>query len=545
MTDEERKLNESHPPLVTGVWRTVWAVVFVVMSIQAILVAAIINSRREINVTKPILRMSGSAEQTEFDFVKIDSYLSEAIVIENTTLYCFKDSQPFKNPQAYFDALRADFKFLAKLMKFEKAEFPQKIYIFDRELDEYIIKNGYGDGWISNSSVYVPAQRSAAKQLLFYILDKKNVDYDSELIDGVADFITSFLDFYADHPYESQFEKTRSTWQKNTPITLPLARVILNDERLGADFVSIPVRQSLIFTAATPQAGVLRTGFYRYLLDKYGWDGFSKLLIAGGKGDVPFEVAYGKPAADLLKDYQEALDLLSKDSFTYSIAKLEAMDQGLLKHAIPDQIIADAESVFKSEVKRFKLPQRDLAQRNDALGRIILRKYFLSSDIESPQVKKLASDVQGILLSSNANVDALSEIEHRWLVASIFERVGDHEAADRLYEVGLSDTSLRNFFLPRFVKILLARRNFQRASDVLESYLQNYPNDLDMLYTRMACLSRIGNNTEAGNLAPIVLKHPLIELGLRPEYKLLAEYVLDGTVYEVNDSTQSQTETDS
>ena len=525
--DKEMEGSSRDRPHSSSVWRTVWAVVFVFLSVEAMLLAAFLSSRRQITVTKPILRIDSTEINLEFDQSKVEEFLSENWSFESTTLHFRAGSEASRNPKAYLDAVRADYEFLVKRIRVKDVPLPSDIYFFGAELDSYIERAGRSAGWVDDSKLFLPSRCNAAKPLLEYILDSNFIDYDPRLVGAFAGFIGGFLDFYTDHPYENEHERNFSLWQRETTVALPIARQVLDDERLGPDFVSIPVRHELLFDD-TPRMNALRAGFLHYLLDQYGWEGYSKLFMSGDKTGESYKIAYGKNLPDLLKVYQEALDLLPKDAFLSTVARIEAFDAGALSYAVESQVVADAESVLKEEVKRFRLPANDQALRNAALGELYYRKYMSERDPESPPAKKLAADAEGLLLSPKSNFSKLDELAHKWLVAGMYEKRGEHEAADKLYDAALSNPDLRDYYSRKLIPILITRRNFQRAADVLASYCETHPTDLDMLYLKMACQKRIGNAESAAETASLVLKHPLIELGFHKDYRVVAEYISGG-----------------
>jgi len=526
MAGEKQSLSSRQPDRPPSTWRVVWAIVFVVLTVEAILIAALISSRREIRVTSPIVRVSAGDDTRELDVAEIQKHLDSSWSYEGITIHFHAASGPARNPKAYLDAFQADYDYLSRLLDAGEVKFPHSIFFFDRELDEYIALSGSEGGWYFDGNLYVPALRNPAEAVIVYILDARNVDYDPVILDKTAAFISRFLDFYNDHPYGSHFDKHFAGWQYETQMALPTARVVLDDERLGPDFVSLPVRSEQILNDDSARYAALRNGFMHFLLGKAGWKGFASLLYAGSLEESPFESAYGETLTDLLKEYQEALDLLPKDNYTYTVSKIDAFDLGLLTHSTEAQLFADAEWALKKETKRFRLSATDIADRNEALGELYLRRYLRSFDPESYQEKKIASNAEGYLLSGKANPDELHEIEHRWLVGMIYEQRGEFEEADELFAYGLGNEELREYYLPVYVDILLKRRNFQRAADLLEKFIALHPNDLEALYMRMACLSRIGDEDSASLLAEDVLAHPLVVLGLHPEYALFANHIV-------------------
>ncbi len=521
---EEEKPGGAIPERKNQVWRTIWAIVFVVLSVEAILIAALINSRREVVVTRPIISVAGGAGKS-VEHTEAVKYLDASWSFQDITLRFYTGGNVALNPNAFLEALRSDYEFVAKFAGLKDVSLPAEIYFFGSELDEVLAATGLENGWIENERLFIPAERSAAKPLLEYVCAKSGEQPDPAILAAFAPFLGEFLDFYNDHPYETAFGRKYSKWQRDTQLALPLAQVLLDDERLGPDFVSLPSRPAAILDSQSPAADVLRRGFFRFLLSKNGWEGFARLALSGKSGAEAYEDAFGEPLPDLLKKYQESLDLMAKDPFTTTLAKLNALDLGLFKYTPAAQVIADSEWTLKEESKKFRLPPRDLAERQSALGKLVLRKFSAALDPGAPDAKRYLTDAQGILLSPKSITDELADVEHKWLLGIAYEKSGDYETADRFFSAGLSSKDTRPDLLGEYAKILVERRNFQHAADVLGEYLVRNPANAQALYLRMSTLNRIGNGSAAAALAEKLLAHPAVKIGMHDDWAAVANYI--------------------
>lgn len=525
MATQDKPAGEAAPQSKSHLWRTIWAIVFVVLSIEAILIAALINSRREVVVTRPIINVAGE-KQLSLDRSRIAAYLNASWVYEDVNVRFFTGGTVGLNPGAYLEALRSDYEFIAKFAGLTETKLPANVYFFGDELKTILAGMGIESGWVEGEALFVPAGGSAVKPLLEFACAKAGVKPDGDILLSVSSFLGEFLDFYNDHPYENAFSRSYSKWQRDTQIALPVAQVLLDDQRLGPDFISLPARDPLIIEEGTLANEVLRRGFYRYLLSKSGWDGFSRLLLSGKPGGEAFEAAFGEPLPVLLKEYQESLDLMPRDVFTITQAKLDALDMGLFTYTPAAQIIGDSEWALKEESKRFRLPPRDLAERQAALGKLHMRKFFAALDPNSPEAKRYLADAQSILLSPKSISGELVELEHKWLLGKAYERQGDYETSDRFFAAGLESKDTRPDYLGEYSRILVERRNFQHASDILGEYLVRNPADARALYLRMSTLNRIGFTSAAAALAEKLLSHPAIELGNHPDWESVAKYIM-------------------
>ena len=193
--DEKAKTNAGARK--SQVWRTIWAIVFVVLSVEAILIAALINSRRAVHVTRPIISvLPGGAPK--IDQSTVGKYLKESWIYEDVTLRFYGEGAVALNPGPYLDSIKADYEFIAKFAGLRDVKLPSTIYLFGNELSGALAHSGLGAGWVEGETLYLPAGRSSAKPLLEYACAKAGSSPDGALLAGVAPFLGEFLDFYND-----------------------------------------------------------------------------------------------------------------------------------------------------------------------------------------------------------------------------------------------------------------------------------------------------------------------------------------------------------
>ncbi|MEP0813586.1 MAG: tetratricopeptide repeat protein [bacterium] len=509
-----------------------WTALFVFFAVEAIFVAALVqsgdwpSSRRGSFIGT---RQPGIEDFTSDD---IAAYLTAEWKSGDTTLKFHPGSSTAQNPEEFFKALKSDFETIKDIFDAENATLPGEILIFGDELDEVLSMHQINGGWIDGSRLFAPEGRSAVRPLLRLVSNDTLEDRVPGFFASLSDFVGGYLDFYNAHPYEDFFQQTDSEWQQDALLAIPAARVVLDDQRLSPYFISLPERGESLFANTDAASKILIKGFYRYLLDTYEWKGFASLLgIGSTKGDA-FEQAFGKPLKDLLNEFQVKLDTISKDPksdseapFLFAQAKLRALEAGALAVTSRTQVYSDVESLLSQEVKRFRLPTRDLARRNSALGRLYAARFLSYPDPSTNEAKDWMKKAVGILGSRSSNEDAAEAIRNKWTSGLINEYAGNYEEADVYFSQLIGRPDLALHFLPRYADILIARRNFQRAADVLSLYLDIHPNNLRARFQRMSCLAKTRDLEGASSDAALILDHPAVLEGLHVEWKKVAEHI--------------------